>query len=326
MWKFRLESKLVVVFCTMIAILATVGYSVPQTISIQGQLAQGDGTPLTGIRIYSVKFFDAAVAGAQIGTDLTGAVTVSSAGRFAIEVVPPAAALSQSTLYYELGIDSAGTPDGTVDPADVYPVRVLVHSVMFARQAEKALTADSATNAVNANALDGKVANGFWQVGGNAGLTSPALIGTTDNVVLQLIVNNKVGLEIQPNEISNNILANPEFNTIAPCVTGAGILSGGDIFSPNSVTRLYGTVAGGQDNTASLVSFVGGGGGNSASGSQSVAVGGFGNSAIGGLSFVGGGFENSATGQHSTVGGGSNNSANGERSFSVVVLTTSQVR
>src|SRR5690349_4606888 len=78
----------------------------PQTISIQGKLEKSAGVPLTGLRQYRVRFYNASSSGAQLGGDVTGSVGVVSSGRFSIALTPPAQILNQNTVYYELAIDS----------------------------------------------------------------------------------------------------------------------------------------------------------------------------------------------------------------------------
>ena len=125
---------------TILLVLAMCAYSqaVPETIAIQGSLLAANETPLSGDRAYSVAFYDHATTGAQLGATTTGATTLSAAGRFTISLTPDASVLSASTVYYELGIDSAVTPDGSVDAGDIFADRVKVESVLFAQRAANA--------------------------------------------------------------------------------------------------------------------------------------------------------------------------------------------
>jgi len=100
----------------------------------------------------------------------------------------------------------------------------------------------------------------------------------------------------------------------------------------NLVSGSYGSVGGGNNNTASgglsvvaggagnvssgMFGAVGGGSNNVANGNISAVAGGEGNQAIGDHAFVGGGFRNFAMGPYNTVGGGINNVA--DPSFSTV--------
>jgi len=73
---------------------------------------------------------------------------------------------------------------------------------------------------------------------------------------------------------------------------------------------IYSTIAGGQNNTASLDhSFVGGGLLNTANGQNAVIGGGEQNTANNGYATIGGGYINTASGSTSTISGGSNNTA-----------------
>ena len=111
-----------------------------------------------------------------------------------------------------------------------------------------------------------------------------------------------------------NVLGGSSTNSIASGVGGATIAGGGANCNncANSVTADYGTVGGGDANTASgRGSTVGGGGGSLASGRDSTVGGGDGNLASGDDSTVAGGYSNTASGQFSTVAGGYNNTASG---------------
>lgn len=125
-------SKCALLACAFLMTIASMSGAAPTTITIQGTL-QNDGGALSGTRAFQVKFFDAGSGGSQLGSTLTGATTVEASGRFSFVVVLPAAALDVNTVYYELGIDSAATPDATVDAADIFPDRIQVTSVPFAR-------------------------------------------------------------------------------------------------------------------------------------------------------------------------------------------------
>jgi len=126
----------------------------PATITIQGTAQVSGGGPLTGTRDYRVGFFDALTSGSQLGSDLTGTTTLSSAGRFSIEITPPAEIFSTAGVWYELAVDSDATPNG-IDTGDVFPSRVKVTSVPFAQ-----LSADSQTlsgAAASAYATDAEI-------------------------------------------------------------------------------------------------------------------------------------------------------------------------
>jgi hypothetical protein len=109
--------------------------AVPRTVCIQGVLTGVDAKPLTGDRTWRVQYYDAESGGAMLGAALNGTLTVADSGRWAISLTPPAAVLSSAgEVWYELAIDSAATPDGAIDPGDVFPARIRVESVLFAQK------------------------------------------------------------------------------------------------------------------------------------------------------------------------------------------------
>jgi len=154
------------------------------------------------------------------------------------------------------------------------------------------------------------------------------------------------GLYTQQNATSPNVIGGYRGNSVTAGVVGATISGGGDASSPNTVTGGYGTVGGGQGNTASgrfvrgeclcggvcfddfdcagscgavpnrclpgpTYATVCGGGFNTASGYGSAVGAGSSNTASGYISTVGGGASNTASASHSTVGGGQSNTASG---------------
>jgi hypothetical protein len=164
-----------------------------------------------------------------------------------------------------------------------------------------------------------------WSLTGNAGTTAGVdFLGTTDNQPLELWVNGVRALRLEPGVSgfageAPNVIGGSSANFVANGIVGATISGGGAVnyedsgFNyTNSVTADFGTVGGGQNNTAgSYGSTVGGGYINTASGYDSTVGGGAGNTAVGGSSTVGGGDGNTASDYYSTVGGGSANAANG---------------
>jgi hypothetical protein len=152
-----------------------------------------------------------------------------------------------------------------------------------------------------------------WALTGNAG-TDPAtnFLGTTDNTALEIRVNNARALRFEPNATSPNIIGGFSGNSVTSGVVGATISGGGQSGGINQVTANFGTVGGGEGNTASgSWATVGGGGGNTASGDPATVGGGGGNTASGNYATVGGGGGNTASGFAATVGGGGGNTASG---------------
>jgi Chaperone of endosialidase len=142
---------------------------------------------------------------------------------------------------------------------------------------------------LNADLLDGVDSNKLWKLGGNTG-TSPGtnFIGTTDSEALELKVNGKRALRLEPNATSPNLVGGSAGNVVTSGIYGAVIGGGGESGIPNSVTSVFGTVGGGIENTAGYEATVGGGIGNTASGPYSTIPGGNGNTASARSSFAAG--------------------------------------
>ncbi|MEZ4966525.1 MAG: tail fiber domain-containing protein [Saprospiraceae bacterium] len=128
-----------------------------------------------------------------------------------------------------------------------------------------------------------------WGLNGNSG-TNPTnnYIGTSNNVALELRVNNKRVFRLVPNNFSPNIIGGYNQNTVDPDIFGATISGGGALDKINSVTGIFGTVSGGYENTSGAGSSVGGGVTNNASGTAACIPGGAGNEAAGDISFAAG--------------------------------------
>jgi hypothetical protein len=132
----------------------------PPTVNIRGQLFDLNGAAITGLRSYSVRFFNAEINGTQLGANLSGTVTVSDEGIFNISVTLPVAVLSSAQAWYEISVDSNATPNG-LDANDRFPQRVKIESVPFALYAGEAGHVDAEDvgagniDDVEFNALDG---------------------------------------------------------------------------------------------------------------------------------------------------------------------------
>ncbi|MCB9784085.1 MAG: hypothetical protein H6751_14065 [Candidatus Omnitrophica bacterium] len=279
----------------------------PPTINIQGTLQDSQGDPLTGVRDYRVRFFDSETEGSSI-VEVSGTTTLTSSGRFSLAVDPPEAALDAAEMWYELAIDEDG--DG-VDPNDVFPERVKVHSVPFALRAQDAETVGgmAASEFATTDALSSGLADKadldhhhnaeYWSIEGNPG-GEGRVLGTTDDQSFQIIVGGTRTLLFAPKPSSPNIVGGYWGNEILTETYGSVIAGGGSPDHINSVTGNY--------------SFIGGGNGNVAGGSGATVSGGFRNKARAETSAVSGGWSNSASGYSSTVGGGYGNVAAGSES------------
>jgi hypothetical protein len=137
-----------------------------------------------------------------------------------------------------------------------------------------------------------------WALNGNA-ITAGQFLGTTNNMALEIKVNNARALRLEPNDTSPNIIGGFSGNSVTSGVVGATISGGGASAATNRVTDSYGTVGGGHNNQAGNAdtdttnapyATVGGGDINTASG-------------FAGPPWAGAGF-NTASGDYATVGGG----------------------
>ena len=163
---------------------------------------------------------------------------------------------------------------------------------------------------LNADLLDGQHAGAFassshthdgtyWKQGGNS-FGAVGILGTNDNNALELKVKNQRVLRLEPANSSPNLIGGFVWNTVTAGVNGATIGGGGSSPTPfgpdwlNYVTDDFGTVGGGQGNTA----------GDAA---------GFTNDRT--HATVGGGYLNNASGTGATVPGGWNNIASGAYSL-----------
>ncbi len=174
-----------------------------------------------------------------------------------------------------------------------------------------------------------------WALTGNADIVpGTSYLGTSNSVALEMRVNNRRALRLEPVAVSPNVVGGHSANATTAGVRGATI-GGGGVFdpaivpdpdpdfafeAPNRVTDAYGTIGGGFANRAGNdtgsssdrpFAHVGGGSNNIASGESSNISGGGGHLASGFVATIGGGVSNQATGDGSTVGGGGVNIAAG---------------
>ena len=134
-------------------------------------------------------------------------------------------------------------------------------------------------------------------------------LGTIDNNPLELKVFSQRALRLEPNAVSPNLIGGSGANSVVGAF-GATIAGGGSAAGPNAVTANFGTIGGGNGNSAMDVgATVGGGIFNGASGPSATVAGGESNLAIGASSSIGGGINNNASGLSSSVAGGDGNNA-----------------
>ena len=112
---------------------ANAGGTLKTQLNISGTAADSVGNPISGIKAYRVRFYNAAEAGLQLGTDQIGSVTLSAEGVFNIPIDPPLEVATLPDVWYELALD---TNDDGIDANDVFAERVPIHGVPFAHNAD----------------------------------------------------------------------------------------------------------------------------------------------------------------------------------------------
>ena len=166
----------------------------------------------------------------------------------------------------------------------------------------------------------------LWKAGGNSGTTAGThFLGTTDNIALELKVNNLRAFRLEPTSSNApNILLGAAQNSVSSGVVGAVISGGGaGTYAGSAVTNLvqsdFGSIGGGGANgikTGSIGARIGGGYLNLVTnGAYATIGGGYANAASTNSATVAGGYYNAATGFESTVGGGQANIASGSVAF-----------
>ena len=174
----------------------------------------------------------------------------------------------------------------------------------------------SAISNVNATALGGVAATGFWATNGNIGTnpTNGAFLGTRDNLPLEIRVNGQRAFRLEPaSNGAPNVIGGSLQNFVGPGVVGATIGGGGatnyqGFPATNSSQSDFGTVAGGFGNQIGLggyVGSIGGGSGNTLNGAGNTISGGINNSLN----------TNAFT---STIGGGSDNAIQNNENSSAI--------
>jgi hypothetical protein len=246
------------------------------------------------------------VIGQQIGSDVNKPDVNVIDGYFTVELDFSGNAFDGDARWLEIGV----RPGDQNDPN--------IYTYLEPRQ--QVTPTPYAIYAKSAGSLDN---SNFWNLSGNSGtISSTNFLGTVDDVALEIRVNNKRVLRIEPDDVSPNIIGGFSGNSVTAGAKGVTISGGGADFAatdqPNIATDDYCTVAGGRDNQAgnglgtttdTIFSTVGGGWRNKATGARSTIAGGNNNTASGYSATIGGGGNNEATYENSTIAGGLYNDA-----------------
>jgi len=331
------------------------------TFTYQGRLFDG-GPPANGTN-YGMVFYlyDAASGGALLGNEGIVSVTVSN-GLFTVPLNFDNV-FNGGPRWLEITVQKNGGGFTTLSPRQQLtpaPYAIFAENVgsggISAGAYTNAVTFNNAGNIFNGNfngngagvtnvnalTLGGLSSSNFWKLGGNTG-ANPAngnFLGTTDNLPLEMRVNGRRALRLEPKtDDSNhsnivNVINGSPGNFVSSATFGATIAGGGAIqyFAIPAATNIaagdFGTVGGGLANTAwgfgatvggghhntaglGELTTVSGGEDNLANADYATISGGLGNVATGSEATIGGGQINNGGGDHATVGGGFNNRANG---------------
>jgi len=227
----------------------------------------GDGSVLTALDLVATNTITGVTAGTGLtGGGTTGAVTLSAdtaylqrrvtgtapVGQFIRAVNADGSVLTSAaitTVIAGTGLTGGGTSGSITVAADTAYLQHRVTDAAPAGQYIRQINADG-TIVTGVDQTTSGSALG-WSLTGNAG-TSPSLnfLGTSDNVPIEIRVNNARALRIEPTIIPN-LVGGLFANSVTSGVIGATICGGGYGPAPNTVTADQGTVGGGSGNIAS---------------------------------------------------------------------------
>ena len=262
----------IICFLALLAagLAAVTGAPLGTGFTYQGRL-EISGSPANGSFNLQFSLWDGpGTADKQTGTNQTCVTTVAN-GLFSVQLDFGAAMFTGDARWLQIAV----VTDGTITPLSPRSLLTATPNALYASQAGTAASASS--------------------------LVSLA------KEVLDLSVNGHRTLRLEPADICPNVLGGSEVNEVTAGVHGAAIGGGGgvepgappfgDTISPNLVTDHFGTVAGGSRNQAGngngvfddrMYATVGGGLNNTASGTGATVPGGTQNTAAGNGSFASG--------------------------------------
>jgi trimeric autotransporter adhesin len=255
----------------------------------QGALADG-ATPANGTYELLFRPFAVATGGAQLTIPALRTVVVSN-GLFTTTMDFGAAIFDGGPVFLQLEVRTNGAAS---------------YAVLMPRQpltpAPYAIYAGGAGGTGITGTIPAAALGNAWRLNGNSNTVSGQFLGTTDDQPLDLRVNNTRVVRYRLNTDGTgghtnapNVLGGSSVNTtVTTDIVGATIAGGGGILAsgvavPNKVTGNFGSISGGDNNTASgYGSTVCGGESNTASGDGATVSGGGANTASGNYSLAAG--------------------------------------
>jgi hypothetical protein len=338
--------RLAILTVALLVLVVAVGWGlVPETISYQGVLTDGAGTPVAdGSYDLTFKIYAVASGGTEIWTETQ---TVSVAGGIFSAILGSLNPLGiPFDAKYWLGVavnggaefaprreltatayslnargvaDSAITASKIADGTVVRSLNALTDDVTLAAGTNVAIAASGDSLIISA----GGGGSGAWSLSGNSGTTAGTdFLGTTDSVALEVKVNGARALRIEPRAPTANLIGGWRLNRVIDGAVGATIGGGGGEGNTwQTVSDSWGTIAGGGNNVAgsddgtpdnATYATVGGGRRNRATAQYATVAGGQFNTASNVRATVGGGLNNDAINAWATIAGGESNTAGGQ--------------
>ncbi len=262
------------------------------TFTYQGQLRDA-GQPFTGIADLEFRLYDQLTGGSQIGGPQARGQWPVEDGLFQVELNFGAAAFDGSDRFLEVtvngaplsprqkitatpyallatGLASGSVGGGSVDPSEVQlrvdgscPPGQYIAQVLQSGDVVCEVDQDSGSSA--------------WRLGGNAGLSAGAYLGTSDATPMNIRVDGKRAMRYEWGFSSSgapNIIGGVDANSI-PDTDEASVIAGGGLAgAPNSIVGNGSAIGGGIGNTIDgSWSVIPGGRSNQVNGNDSVALG-----------------------------------------------------
>ena len=305
------KSNHIVVAFTLLVLFAGSIAAAPSgtAFTYQGRLTVGANVA-NGNYDLNFSLYDALSSGNQVGSSLTNTAAVSN-GLFTVTLDFGANAFNGDGRWLEIGVRTNGSgafttlsPRQKLTPtpyaitagnfSGTLPSNQLVgtygNAVTFNNAGNSFTGSGAGLTGVNAAALGGLGAAGFWQLAGNAGTTpSVNFLGTTDNQPLEFRVNGNRTLRL---DVKGNIVGGSSVNSISNALYA--VIAGG---SNNIIQANASVIGGGYNNTIQTNvnnATIGGGYDNTIQTSANDAT-------------IGGGFLNTVGYAFSTISGGAVN-------------------